>query len=115
MCLYLVGSCLFISHQHHFCHTCHSASALVTTLAMLVHTRSIWLTLIGLAQIIISFPLAFFFYNIVLRLTFFPFLNFIGVFVTFALGADDVFVAVDKVNLSCSFFFAVCFANGDLT
>lgn len=26
----------------------------------------------------------------------FPFLNFIGIFVVFALGADDVFVAVDK-------------------
>jgi protein dispatched 1 len=65
-------------------------------MAILIHTRSPWLTLIGLAQIILSFPLAFFFYNVVLRLTFFPFLNFIGVFVTFALGADDVFVACDK-------------------
>ena len=26
----------------------------------------------------------------------FPFLNFIGLFVIFALGADDIFVAVDK-------------------
>ena len=26
----------------------------------------------------------------------FPFLNFIGVFVVFAIGADDIFVAVDK-------------------
>ena len=30
------------------------------------------------------------------QLEFFPFLNFIGIFVIFALGADDVFVAVDK-------------------
>jgi predicted RND superfamily exporter protein len=29
-------------------------------------------------------------------LDFFPFLNFIGLFVLFALGADDVFVTVDK-------------------
>jgi len=29
-------------------------------------------------------------------LVFFPFLNFIGIFVVFALGDDDVFVAVDK-------------------
>ena len=63
---------------------------------MLVHTRSIWITIIGLIQIIMSFPLSFFVYTFIARLEFFPFLNFIGVFVVFALGADDVFVAVDK-------------------
>jgi hypothetical protein len=71
-------------------------SAVVTTLAMLVHTRSPWITLIGLCQIILSFPVAYFVYSLIARLEFFPFLNFIGVFVTFALGSDDVFVAVDK-------------------
>jgi len=71
-------------------------SAVVTTVAMIVHTRSAFLTLIGLVQIIISFPISYFFYTIIGRLEFFPFLNFIGVFVVFALGADDVFVAVDK-------------------
>jgi len=40
--------------------------------------------------------LAYFFYYFVVGLQFFPFLNFIGVFVVAALGADDVFVAVDK-------------------
>ena len=71
-------------------------SALVTGLAMLVHTRSAWLTLVGLCQIILSFPLAYFVYSLVAQLEFFPFLNFIGVFVVFAIGADDIFVAVDK-------------------
>lgn len=71
-------------------------SALVTGVAILVHTRSPWLTIIGLCQIILSFPLAFFVYSLIARLEFFPFLNFIGVFVVFALGADDIFVAVDK-------------------
>ena len=73
-----------------------AASLIVTTLAMFIHTRSIWLTAIGLAQIALSFPLAYFFYSVVLGLEFFPFLNFIGCFVVFAIGADDVFVAVDK-------------------
>ena len=50
----------------------------------------------GLLQIVLAFPLSYFFYVFVARLTFFPFLNFIGIFVIFALGADDVFVAVDK-------------------
>jgi len=35
-------------------------------------------------------------YTFIARLDFFPFLNFIGLFVAAALGADDLFVAVDK-------------------
>jgi len=72
------------------------ASAFVTMMAILLHTRSPFLTLIGIGQITLSFPLAFFVYKFIGRMDFFPFLNFIGVFVVFALGADDVFVAVDK-------------------
>lgn len=71
-------------------------SGAITTVAILLHTQSPWITLIGLLQIILSFPLSYFFYTFVFGLNFFPFLNFIGVFVVFALGADDVFVAMDK-------------------
>ncbi|KAL7467681.1 hypothetical protein ACHAXS_007918 [Conticribra weissflogii] len=71
-------------------------SAGVTVIAMIIHTKSPFLTLMGLLQIILSFPLAYFVYYFIARLVFFPFLNFIGIFVVFALGADDVFVAVDK-------------------
>lgn len=72
------------------------ASAFITALAILVHTKSPFITGIGLMQIILSFPLSFFVYTFLGGLKFFPFLNFIGVFVVFALGADDIFVAVDK-------------------
>jgi hypothetical protein len=71
-------------------------SAFVTSFAILLHTRSPFITSIGLLQIILSFPLSFFVYTFIGQLAFFPFLNFIGVFVVFALGADDIFVAVDK-------------------
>jgi hypothetical protein len=71
-------------------------SGVITFLAILIHTRSPFLTGIGLLQIVLSFPLAFFVYTFICGLVFFPFLNFIGVFVVFALGADDIFVAVDK-------------------
>ena len=71
-------------------------SAMVTGLAIIIHTRSLFLTGIGLLQIVLSFPLAYFTYALVAQLEFFPFLNFIGVFVVFALGAGDIFVAVDK-------------------
>ena len=73
-------------------------SALVVTVAVLVKSRSLFITLIGVVQIILSFPLSFLFYNLVFQLDFFPFLNFIGIFVVFALGAGDIFVAVDKWN-----------------
>jgi len=73
-----------------------SISGLITALAILVHTRSLFLTIIGLCQIMLSFPLAFAVYHFVFGLEFFPFLNFIGIFIVFALGADDIFVAVDK-------------------
>ena len=72
------------------------ASAFITTVAILVHTKSPFLTMAGLLQIGLSFPLSYFIYIFMIGLTFFPFLNFIGVFVVFALGADDIFVAVDK-------------------
>lgn len=71
-------------------------SAVITFLAILIHTRSPFLTGIGLLQIVLSFPLSFFVYTFICGFEFFPFLNFIGVFVVFALGADDIFVAVDK-------------------
>jgi hypothetical protein len=71
-------------------------SAVITVVAILVHTRSPFLSAVGLLQIILSFPLAFFVYTFIGGLEFFPFLNFIGIFVVFALGADDIFVAVDK-------------------
>jgi len=69
---------------------------IVTTTAMILHTRSPFLTFVGLFQIILAFPLSYFIYYFVMGLVFFPFLNLIGIFVIFALGADHVFVAVDK-------------------
>lgn len=72
------------------------ASLGITFTAMMIHTRSPWLTLLGVLQVIYAIPLAYFVYTFIAGLTFFPFLNFIGVFVSAALGADDLFVAVDK-------------------
>ena len=72
------------------------AAMAITFIAMMIHTKSPWLTLMGILQIIYSIPLSYFVYVFIARLSFFPFLNFIGVFVAAALGADDLFVAVDK-------------------
>jgi hypothetical protein len=65
-------------------------SAIVVAIAIVLHTRSPFITLIGLAQIILSFPLSYFVYKLVAGLEFFPFLNFIGIFVVFALGAGTI-------------------------
>ena len=65
-------------------------SAGVTIIAMMIHTKSPWLTLMGLFQILLSFPLAYFVYYFIGGLIFFPFLNFIGIFVVFALGKSFV-------------------------
>ena len=73
-----------------------AVSAIVVIVAIMVHTKSPFITLVGLLQIVFSFPLSYTIYTLVLRLDFFPFLNFIGIFIVFALGADDVFVAIDK-------------------
>ena len=53
-------------------------SAGITLVAMVIHTRSPFLALVGLLQIVLSFPLAYFIYVFIARLKFFPFLNFIG-------------------------------------
>jgi hypothetical protein len=64
--------------------------AIVVAIAMILYTRSPFITLIGLVQIILSFPLSYFVYKLIARLEFFPFLNYIGIFVVFALGAGTI-------------------------
>lgn len=71
-------------------------SVIATAICILIHTRSPFLTLMGLAQIVLAFPLSYFVYYFVFGLEFFPIVNFNGIFIVFALGADDIFVAVDK-------------------
>lgn len=71
-------------------------SAVVVIAAVFVHTRSLLVTIVGVLQIGLSFPVAHVVYVFVGGYSFFPILNYIGLFVAFALGSDDIFVAVDK-------------------
>ena len=72
------------------------AISMVVTLAyMWFHTRSLFLTLAGFGHIMISFPVAFFFYTCIFQIKYFGFLNAIGFFVILGIGADDIFVFVD--------------------
>lgn len=53
-------------------------SSVVIAIAIMLHTQSPLITIVGLLQIVLSFPMAFLVYKLVLQLKFFPFLNFIG-------------------------------------
>ena len=72
------------------------SAILVILVLMWVHTGSIVLTVGGVLQIIMAFPSALFVTSALCDFSFFPFLNFIGIFIIAGIGADDCFVMYDK-------------------
>jgi predicted RND superfamily exporter protein len=62
---------------------------------MVFHTRSPFLTLMGLGHVLISFPTTWCIYYLVFGIQYMGFLNFIALFVIMGIGADDIFVFVD--------------------
>jgi len=62
---------------------------------MVFHTRSVFLTLMGLGHVLISFPATWCIYYLVFQIQYMGFLNFIALFVIMGIGADDIFVFVD--------------------
>jgi len=71
-------------------------SMAVSLFFLLLNTRSLFMSLVGLLQVGFSFPVAYFFYKLVFGFSFFPFLNFLGLFVIMGIGVDDLFVVTDK-------------------
>ena len=71
-------------------------AVVIIVVLLWVHMGSVWLTLGGIIQVLLSFPSAIFFTKRICGINFFPFLNFIGVFVIAGIGADDCFVIYDK-------------------
>ena len=70
--------------------------ALVAIVGMLLaHTRSLFISIFALGQIVSSLGIAYAVYELVLWMPFFPALNLVSVFVCIGVGADDVFVFVD--------------------
>ena len=72
----------------------------IIIILMWVHMGSVLLTLGGIVQVLLAFPSAIFFTKTLCQLDFFPFLNFIGLFVIAGIGADDCFVMYDKFQQS---------------
>ena len=73
-----------------------SVGAIIFVVAyMTFHMRSLLVTLLGLAHIMISFPVCWCLYTIVFRVRYMGMLNFISMFVLMGIGADDCFVFMD--------------------
>jgi len=58
-------------------------------------TGSYFLALVGMLEILLSLPMAWFFLRSILQVKFFGPLNFCTIFIVCAVGADDIFVFMD--------------------
>lgn len=67
----------------------------VVWLVMLIHMRSLFLSSLALLQVLLSFPVAFFIYRIVLGIELFGGLQAVAIFIVLGVGADDCFIYVD--------------------
>ena len=59
------------------------------------HVRSLPLTLLAVATVLMSFPLALALYDVVLGVRWLGVLHFLGIFIILGIGADDIFVVLD--------------------
>ncbi|KAK3589530.1 hypothetical protein CHS0354_041654 [Potamilus streckersoni] len=64
-------------------------------LLMLVLSMSPWLTIMGMLSILLSFPIAIFFYRIVFNIIGLGILNGVAAFLIIGIGVDDVFVFIN--------------------
>ena len=59
------------------------------------HTRSAVLGILGILQVLLSFPMAFFLYRLVFQIQHFGTLQILAIYVILGIGADDIFVFYD--------------------
>jgi len=72
-----------------------SASALATSIAIFLHTRSLFITVCGLFAVLFSIPVALFLYSGVFRILYFNSVHIIVIFLMLGVGANALFVWVD--------------------
>jgi len=75
-----------------------SVAVLIVFVLIMVYSRSIFIGLMTFFCIIIATVLAYFFYGIVFRISFFPFLNVLTLIFLVGIGADDAFVYMGAWN-----------------
>ena len=76
------------------------ASVMLVYVAMYVHTRSIFMTTVGILAIALSIPVGVFIYKIIFNNPYFNNIHIVAVFLILGIGADDFFVFVDAWNQS---------------
>lgn len=74
---------------------CGAAFVLVTIL-LIVHTQSVFLATIAIAQVALAFPLALLIYTHIFRLLYFSVLHIFAIYLLVGIAADDVFVFTDS-------------------
>lgn len=62
--------------------------------------KSFFLALVGFTEIVLSLPIAWFFFAVVFRIEYFSTLNPLTLFIVAAIGADDIFVFFDAYKQS---------------
>jgi len=60
-----------------------------------ITTGSVFLSLVGMSEIVLSIPVAWFFVRVILQIKYFAGINMMCIFIVCAIGADDIFVFMD--------------------
>lgn len=69
-----------------------AVGALFVIICMWFYTSSLFVTLMTLVAILFSLGISYFFYTIIFKVNFFPFMNIMAVIVIIGVGADDAFI-----------------------
>ena len=80
--------------------SCVGGSATFIFVVITVHTRSLFLGVTGVIQVLLSFPVCFFVYRVVFQIKLFGALQVISLFIILGIGADDVFILTDALAQS---------------
>eukprot|EP00357_Protocruzia_adherens_P000973 CAMPEP_0115006634 /NCGR_PEP_ID=MMETSP0216-20121206/20623_1 /TAXON_ID=223996 /ORGANISM="Protocruzia adherens, Strain Boccale" /LENGTH=954 /DNA_ID=CAMNT_0002373267 /DNA_START=205 /DNA_END=3072 /DNA_ORIENTATION=- len=62
---------------------------------MMIHTWSVVLPMLGMVQVLSSFPIAYVIYRIIMQIVLFNMINMLSIFVILGIAADDIFVFMD--------------------
>jgi len=65
-----------------------------------LNVGSWFLAMIGILEIFLSLPIAWFFYANIFQIQYFGFLNALAIFIVAAIGADDIFIFMDAYKQS---------------
>lgn len=83
----------------------YAGAAIAVVVVMLCfHTRSVFLGVSGLLQILLSFPTSFFVYRFIFTINHFGTLQVLAIFLVLGIGTDDIFIFWDAFQQSAVIF-----------